>query len=611
MFLFFTELIFTNWKSRSNEKTAKHPGSKLDEAFSLLQDVQELYIDDEQPEEEIDEWTAATNAGLRPFEEPIADLDSKLKYYEKEEKEKQTNEQLEFEAELEGNKRKEQSQAEEARQEEFVLELEKKKLELTEKKRMQAKLPDLQISKFQRTHLAWVRFWSLFKTQIDKAQISDEAKFSYLRQLVVPKVRATIEKLPTDSQGYQKAKSMLEERYGDPAEVVNVHVQKIISLPAIHGTRKQRIHDFYDQLLGHVQALNTLGRLNQVNGTKPLDSGFKEIHYNPIKEKENNKQGKYVTYLPWKAGHPELPTNKGVAESRFHSLIKRLDKQPELFQAYHKIIDDQLQQGIVEIAPKISKGKEHYFSHKPVVGENEESTKVMIVYDASAKATPKSPSLNDCLDIGPPLQAKILDILLRVHFKPVLLAGDIQQAFLQIMIREQERDALRFIWVNNTESKKPIIYQVTHALCGLGPNPFLLGGTLEEYLGKFVEKHQETVQEIKDGLYFDDINLGSESIEKMKMMKETVTDMFQHGGFKLHKFHSNIRELEGDSSRDDESTFVKESLGTKSTDMKLLGLNWEKKLTRYQSHFQTIQFNSIQLHSTTNYYINLILKSER
>ena len=153
--------------------------------------------------------------------------------------------------------RKEEREAEEAklaRKEKFSLELEEKKLELAEKKRLQTKLPDLQISKFQGYHLDWVRFWSLFETQIDQAAMKEEAKFSYLKELVVPKVRALIDKKLADAQGYKKAKTMLEERFGDVSEVDNAHLQQIMGLPVIHGASKPKIHGYYDLLLSHVQS---------------------------------------------------------------------------------------------------------------------------------------------------------------------------------------------------------------------------------------------------------------------------------------------------------------------------------------------------------------------
>jgi hypothetical protein len=202
------------------------------------------------------------------------------------------------------------------------------------------------------------------------------------------------------------------------------------------------------------------------------------------------EDGKYETALPWKASHPKLPTNINVARPRFQSLLKRPDKQPALLETYHQIIEDQVEQRIVEIAPTEPNEKhEHYIPHKPVVWEQAESTKVRIVYNASTKVNEDSPSLNDCLEIGPPLQRKLLDILLRNRVKPVLLAGDIKQVFLQIVIRETERDALRFLWINNLNTREEKIYHMTRLMFGLGPSPFILGGTLNVHLEKYSQDH--------------------------------------------------------------------------------------------------------------------------
>ena len=52
--------------------------------------------------------------------------------------------------------------------------------------------------------------------------------------------------------------------------------------------------------------------------------------------------------------------------------------------------------GIMESAPEnFEPGNCHYIPHHPVVNENKDTTKVRIVFDASAKS--EGPSLNDCL----------------------------------------------------------------------------------------------------------------------------------------------------------------------------------------------------------------------
>jgi capsule polysaccharide modification protein KpsS len=61
---------------------------------------------------------------------------------------------------------------------------------------------------------------------------------------------------------------------------------------------------------------------------------------------------------------------------------------------YDEIIQNQLEEGIVERVTDAPKGKEFYIPHKPVVKESAETTKVRIVFDASARENEKGPSLN-------------------------------------------------------------------------------------------------------------------------------------------------------------------------------------------------------------------------
>ena len=70
-----------------------------------------------------------------------------------------------------------------------------------------------------------------------------------------------------------------------------------------------------------------------------------------------------------------------------------------------------------------------------------------IVYDASARANDKSPSLNECLDTGPPLQNQLWSVLVRNRFHPVAIAGDLKQAFLQVRIRQTDRDTFTQVCV--------------------------------------------------------------------------------------------------------------------------------------------------------------------
>ena len=74
-----------------------------------------------------------------------------------------------------------------------------------------------------------------------------------------------------------------------------------------------------------------------------------------------------------------------------------------MLEKYDAIIQGQLSEGIVERVHSEPQGKAFCISNKAVVRETAESTKIRIVYDASARANEKAPSLNDCLETGPTL----------------------------------------------------------------------------------------------------------------------------------------------------------------------------------------------------------------
>ena len=89
---------------------------------------------------------------------------------------------------------------------------------------------------------------------------------------------------------------------------------------------------------------------------------------------------------------------------------------------------------------QLENAKEFFLPHKPVTGQNVESTKLRVVYDASAKSE-SGYSLNDCLETDPSFQNKLWDILIRAKFRPVILCAYIDKAFLQIRIKKKERES--------------------------------------------------------------------------------------------------------------------------------------------------------------------------
>ena len=92
-------------------------------------------------------------------------------------------------------------------------------------------------------------------------------KFTYLRELLCDKAKRAIEALPFTAEGYNRAISILQDRFGKESEIVKTYVKEILELPHAATSDPKRIHDFYEKLSYCVQSLETMKQLDAVNGT--------------------------------------------------------------------------------------------------------------------------------------------------------------------------------------------------------------------------------------------------------------------------------------------------------------------------------------------------------
>ena len=78
-----------------------------------------------------------------------------------------------------------------------------------------------------------------------------------------------------------------------------------------------------------------------------------------------------------------------------------------------------------------------YLPHFPNLKPNKATTKLRIVFDASAKYEGRS--LNDMICSGPKLQRELFDVLLHFRCHPIAVVRDIAEMHLRIQIPEADR----------------------------------------------------------------------------------------------------------------------------------------------------------------------------
>ncbi|KIH48473.1 hypothetical protein ANCDUO_21457, partial [Ancylostoma duodenale] len=229
--------------------------------------------------------------------------------------------------------------------------------------------------------------------------------------------------------------------------------------------------------------------IHEFNGTKDAEKAVINEQVSKFFEAtiEKRKRSYYVRF-PYKDNHPPLPTNKNIALKRLRSVIEMLQGKPDLLREYEKTFNDQLTKGIIEEIPNDKSAEGvilHYIPHQPVVTPAKETTKLRIVFDASAHFR-GSPSLNDIIHQGPLILPELYAMLLRFRVSRYVATSDVEKAFLQVFLHEADRDATRFLWVRNTnlpiDDSNLVTYRFTRVTFGLNVSPFLLAGTIHHHL---------------------------------------------------------------------------------------------------------------------------------
>ncbi|GFU27379.1 DUF1758 domain-containing protein [Trichonephila clavipes] len=129
---------------------------------------------------------------------------------------------------------------------------------------------------------------------------------------------------------------------------------------------------------------------------------------------ENNlkfNNGMYKTKLIWEDKPSDLENNWAVAKRRFDNLNLKMQDNNWLYNQYINIVKDQIKENIVEECSPHFKTSSYYMPHSAVVQNDKETTKVRMVFDASSKGR-NCKSLNECLYAGPPLNPRIIDVIL-------------------------------------------------------------------------------------------------------------------------------------------------------------------------------------------------------
>ena len=271
------------------------------------------------------------------------------------------------------------------------------------------------------------------------------------------------------------------------------------------------------------------------------DREVDDLALQQFKENIRFEEGRYEVRWPWRDDHDILPSNYGLAIGRLNSLLKRLSTKPNLLNQYDTVISDQLKKGIIEPAPVVPTSPHtHYLPHHCVVKPSHNTTKVRVVYDASAKASKQSPSLNDCLLSGPNLVPDLCGVLLRFRLPRIAISSDIEKAFLQLSLHDEDRDVTRFLWLRDVSLPATPENIQTFRFCrvpfGVVSSPFLLAATVHHHLKNSTCK--DAPEHLKN-IYVDNLFSGADTDNEAMKQYNSTKKLFSKASMNLREWASN------------------------------------------------------------------------
>ncbi|XP_066904251.1 uncharacterized protein [Halyomorpha halys] len=290
-----------------------------------------------------------------------------------------------------------------------------------------------------------------------------------------------------------------------------------------------------------------------------------EEHFRTTHSRDLN--GRYVVRLPFKdSTSPDLGNYYKPALNRFLKLEHRLNKLPEMKESYCNTIIEYLESNYV--SPAVAPSK-FLLPHHCVTKDNSYS-KIRIVFDASFSA--ELGSLNDHLVTGPKLQLDIRHVLLNFRRFPYVMASDICQMYLQILIHPEDVPYQHFLFrFHSSESIRE--YQLNRVTFGLSCSPFLAIRVIHQLVLDEGSSYPKASVALKDNIYVDDILTGAHSLDEALELQKELIELLRKGGFTLKKWMSNTPELLKFLNDSQQETLQFSEPNNKS--IKVLGMQWD------------------------------------
>lgn len=251
----------------------------------------------------------------------------------------------------------------------------------------------------------------------------------------------------------------------------------------------------------------------------------------------------YEVSLPWKENRESLTNNYKSAVKRLENTEKGLQRDKQTYEKYSKTITSYEEKGYIAEVQSTdieSELKCWYLPHFPIIKPEKETTKVRIVFDASARH--KGVCLNDVLEQGPKLQGNLFEVLMRFRHHSVAVVGDVAEMYLQVRIAKEDQPFLRFLWRESPDQQLKT-YQFSRVVFGINASPFLAQYVSQHNAKKYAKVFPLASETVLKSTYMDDNMDSKQNDSKAVELYTQLKELWGKAGMRVRKWLSNSAEV--------------------------------------------------------------------
>ena len=263
-------------------------------------------------------------------------------------------------------------------------------------------------------------------------------------------------------------------------------------------------------------------------------------------ESLKKREGRICLKIPFKDGEEtKMANNRVLAEYRLKALGKRLEKNEELRTNYCKAMNDLVENKFAEPAnTRAPVGRENYLPHHPAIHPRKKMRPVF-----GCDALFRGESLNSKVHKCPNLANDLGGVFIRFREGPIAIKGDIKAMFHQVLVEEDQRDFLRYLWWKNNEIGGEVeVFRMRAHLFGGSWSPSAAIYALRK-LADNPEFSERARTSVKNNFYVDDWLKAILEFTKAKCEEEAIAlihelrKLLWRGGMHLCQFASNSKEV--------------------------------------------------------------------